>query len=220
MFDFERVCGVEAANSMEPWTPFSIIVVFMLAILMVGLLSFRELQMFGTADIKIIQSLKSNECNVYNSCLFLCKLYWQISLCVQKWVDQKRHLQSPGVLSIGFISNAGNLVTVGDSDTFRRHRLIQTAWCLLIIILIIIFIIILMYIDLYWFILIYIDLYTIYILFILIWSPRFVGVASSTRRIVLRRAAETRWFWCRFWMILVFLVDLNGVLMALVFCIF
>lgn len=127
MFDFERVCGVEAANSMEPWTPFSIIVVFMLAILMVGLLSFRELQMFGTADIKIIQSLKSNECNVYNSCLFLCKLYWQISLCVQKWVDQKRHLQSPGVLSIGFISNAGNLVTVGDSDTFRRHRLIQTA---------------------------------------------------------------------------------------------
>ena len=52
-------------------------------------------------------------------------------------------------------------------------------------------------------------------------SPRFVGVASSTRRIVmLRRAAETRWFRCRFWMILMFLVDLNGVLMALVFCIF
>ena len=88
MFDFERVCGVEAANSMEPWTPFSIIVVFMLAILMVGLLSFRELQMFGTADIKIIQGLKWNECNVYNSCLLLCKLYWQISLCVQKWAAE------------------------------------------------------------------------------------------------------------------------------------
>ena len=147
--------SVEAANSMEPWTPFSIIVVSLLAILMVGLLSFRELQMFGTADIKIIQSLKWNECNVYTIPVYCCAsyccflLYWQISLC-QKWADQKRHIQSPGVLSIGFISNVGNLVTVGDSDTFRRHSG-------------------LMFIDLYWiYIDYYIGLYTIYILFILI----------------------------------------------------
>jgi hypothetical protein len=78
----------------------------------------------------------------------------------------------------------------------------------------------LMFIDYY--IDYYIDLYTIYILYIdliakVCWGRKFHEAYCD---IVLRRAAETRWFWCRFWMILVFLVDLNGVLMALVFCIF
>jgi hypothetical protein len=93
-------------------------------------------------------------------------------------------------------------VTVTRSDGTGWFRRLDVYW--------------LLYWLLYWFIY---YLYTIYIDLIakVCWGRKFHEAYCD---IVLRRAAETRWFWCRFWMILVFLVDLNGVLMALVFCIF